>query len=554
MSSGTQRAPRLLWILAALLFAGLVLSLGINAPTGLTGKDEYFLGLRIPLEMIERNNWWIPFIDAEPRLRKPPFIYWLTRLSYESFGASLLSARLVTVSFSLLLLASTAWLGKYFSGKWTTGLLAAGVMLGFAGMATESRRLMLDIPVAALSTAAFCTYLAWLKQPRWRLLLLTAGLLAAALMTKGPVALVAFGSGFVALWLTPDVTTDALSAQSGISRACQHFKQHAGAYIACGALAGLLPALWYMDAIHTYPEQFSAAAQDEIEARSNSGPSFAPLSGLLLLTIPWTLIGLNSLFRNRRAPEIRRSAAWLIISLLPFFFVRSFERYLLGSLPAFALICAYGLQHGRSERWPLRLGALLPAFVVGLLCALLWRWEHRTTALIVGSALVFFILVWNTRANNQTSAPSLTLSAALLWSVAWGVGFPSLKVNAIPDTAIELSKNRRLLMFEGPQPALLPILSQRAMRHVQHLRDANDLLVAGSIISIRQEDELRFQGELRDTQRNAREIYRYQSLTTAGSGIRFGKQGSTWQDWQQAWQEKSPRRLMSTVIFYEILP
>src|SRR4051812_43350992 len=84
-----------------LLMAAIVLGLGIDKPTGLTGKDEYLLGLRVPLEMMQRDVWWVPYVDGVPRLKKPPFVYWLSRASFETFGPSLTAARGITVAFSL---------------------------------------------------------------------------------------------------------------------------------------------------------------------------------------------------------------------------------------------------------------------------------------------------------------------------------------------------------------------------------------------------------------------------------------------------------------------
>lgn len=548
LADALRRLPGPAWWLVAALFALSVLAFGIGEPTGLTGKDEYFLGLRIPLEMMESDTWWIPFIDGEPRLRKPPFVYWLTRISYETFGPSLSSARLVTVFFALLLLASTAWLGRLLGGKWQNGLLAAAILLGFAGIATESRRLMLDIPVAALSTAAFCAYLAWLRTMHRRWLLAVPALLTAAMMTKGPVALIAFGSGFLALWLSAAPRrTLAPALPASITG---HFRQHALAYVLCGLLACLLPALWYWNVIHAYPAQFAAAAQDEMEARSNGSLSLIPLSGLFGLTLPWIFIGLHSLIRHRRAPEIRLLGLWLLISLLPFFFLRSFERYLIGSLPAFALICAYGLQHAAPARWPARLGAFFPILVVAVLIALLWRWGHGGAALAVGGALFVFALCW-WRADNNAA---LALSAAWLWPVVWGIGFPQLGVNAVPDSALQLVKDRQVLLFEGPQPALLPILTQRAMRHVRNLDEKDAPLAAGTLIAVSQDDDPLLQQALAAKHLGTKEVLRYQALTSAGSGVRFARQGTTAQDWQAAWAEGSPARLMSTVIFYELRP
>jgi 4-amino-4-deoxy-L-arabinose transferase-like glycosyltransferase len=541
-----SKQPRLPWLLAGLLLAGLLLAFGISAPTGLTGKDEYFLGLRIPLEMIEHDNWWIPFIDGAPRLRKPPFVYWLTRLSYEAFGPSLFSARLVTVAFALLLLGATAWLGRLFSGKWLSGLLAAGVMLGFAGMATESRRLMLDIPVAALSTTAFCVYLAWLGRPRWPLLVGAAALLAAALMTKGPVAVIAFGSGVLAFWLVPPQLRSALLAGAA-NTPFPHLRRHAPAYLAAALLAVALPAYWYWDVAHSFPQQFTAAAQNEIEERGAGSLSFIPLSGLLLLTLPWTFIGLATLVRHRSAPEIRFFGWWLMISLLPFFFIRSFERYLIGTLPAFALLCAWGLQQGLAARWAARLGAAFPLLIGVALSALLWRWGYFLPALTLGVALLVFGTIWF----RARSSSAMILAAALLWPAFWGIAFPALGVNAVPAALVDLARERKVYLYEGPQPALLPILAQRTLRHVQKI---DGRPAAGSLITVRTEDAPRLQQELAAAQVSTREIFRYSALTSAGSGIRFARQGTTAQDWKTAWAEHAPQALMSTILVYEVRP
>jgi len=537
--------PNRAWLLAALLLAAALLAFGIGQPTGLTGKDEYFLGLRIPLEMIEHDRWWIPFIDGEPRLRKPPFIYWLTRLSYETFGPGLGSARLVTVGFALLLLGATAWLGRLFSGKWQTGLLAAGILLGFAGLGSEARRLMLDIPVAALSTTAFCAYLAWLGRPHWRQLLTAAALLAAALMTKGPVALIAFGSGVLAFWLGPAQIRQFVLGDS--TALLPHLRRQAPAYLAVLLLAAALPAYWYWDVAHRFATQFATAAQYELEERGAGSLSFVPLSGLLLLTLPWTFIGLSALLRLRTRPEIRFFGLWLLISLLPFFFIRSFERYLIGALPAFALLCAWALQEGRMAGWAARLGAIFPLLIGAVLVALLGRWGHLMPALALGLALVAFVAIWF----RSSSKLAMILAAAALWPVFWGFAFPALGVNAVPAALVELASQRTVYLYEGPQPALLPILARRTLRHVQRI---DGPLPAGSLITTRAEELPRLQQELAAAQLATREIYRYSALTSAGSGIRFARQGATAEDWKNAWAQGNPQALMSTVLVFEVLP
>jgi hypothetical protein len=46
--------------------------------------------------------------------------------------------------------------------------------------------------------------------------------------------------------------------------------------------------------------------------------------------------------------------------------------------------------------------------------------------------------------------------------------------------------------------------------------------------------------------------FRYAALTSAGSGIRFARQGATVEDWKAAWATRSPALLESTVHILEV--
>ena len=108
MTLSLPRPPVLVLLLFVLTFA--VLLPAASQVTAVTGKDEYLLSLRTPMHMIEGDHGWLPWLDGAPRLKKPPLVYWLTSLSYQTFGISLLSARLVAILFSGLLVGVTALL------------------------------------------------------------------------------------------------------------------------------------------------------------------------------------------------------------------------------------------------------------------------------------------------------------------------------------------------------------------------------------------------------------------------------------------------------------
>jgi 4-amino-4-deoxy-L-arabinose transferase-like glycosyltransferase len=533
--------------LLLLLLAAAVLAIGIWAPTGLTGKDEYLLGLRIPLEMMERDAWWIPWIDGEPRLKKPPFIYWLGRASYEAFGPSLAAGRAITVAFALLLLGCAAWLGRrlatshapHFTGVTETrlaGLLAAGVLLGMSGIASESRRLMLDMPVAALATAAFCFFWSWLEKPRWTALLVAAALLGAALLTKGPAAIIVFGAALLALLLTRRELWQPL-----LTRLPQQF--------AFAAVALALPAGWYLDVQRRHGAQLAAAAEHELEARGLWNVSPDAAIGIVTLALPWSFVALHALWSHRHAAHARFLALWLGLSLLPFFFIHVFDRYLIGALLPLALACALALQSGTVPAWTRRLGSLLPALVAIVLCLLLWRWDKDGAWWLLVPTIAFFLWSWwRARAH----AGVLVVSAALLWSVGWGLAFPALGVNAVPAQLIDLTQGRAVTLFMGPQPALLPALSGRALRQTSRL--AADDVKPGTLIAARDEDLAALATQTQALGVTPAPIFRYAALTSAGSGIRFARQGARVEDWQAAWATRSPAPLESTVHILEVKP
>lgn len=517
-----------------LLVAAIVLSLGINKPTGLTGKDEYLLGLRIPLEMMQRDVWWVPFVDGEPRLKKPPFIYWLGRSSFEAFGPSLAVARGITVAFALMLLGCTAWLGKRVTDSLQTGLLAGAILLGISGMASESRRLMLDVPVAALSTAAFCLYLRWLDRPAWRLLLLAAALLSAALLTKGPIAVIVFGAGIVALLIVyPDIRDAAFK------------RRFAHAVLAAIAIA--LPVIWYAHVKTHFGAQLAIAAQDELEARQLLAISPDALIGLMTLAMPWTFVALHAVWTGRRTPGVRFLGIWLLLTLLPFIFIRSFERYLIGSLAPLAVIAAIGLQSGTVPAWARRLGSLVPALLSLCLGTLLWRFELGGWPALLAVTVYFLWAWWRT----GLSPRHMIASAILLWAIGWGIAFPGLGVNAVPTQVVELARNRPVILFAGPQPAMLPMLLGKPLHQTSQLRAAE--LRPGALLMVRAEDVTTMNVQLRDLNTYVKRISGYRSLTSSGSGIRFARQGATADDWRKAWQSRSTDPLASTIEIYEVM-
>jgi len=528
-------APRHL-SLSLFLLALAILLPGIWVATGLTGKDEFFLGLRTPLEMIAGDHWLVPFLDGVPRIRKPPLLYWLGRAGFETLGASLLTARLVAVLFAALLVVSTAGIARRLSGQAQTSFIAGCILLGCLGVASEGRRFMLDVPVAALSAAAFWNFLIWLETRRWPWLTAATLLLAAGFMTKGPIVALVFGGGGLALLLSGRLRLNELR----------------GRWPAIGSHLLLWAALalpWFFVVRLLYPEAAERVLADELESRQFFNLSPGILLGLLNIALPWVFVFAVAAWRAPRQTGLHRLLLlWFLLTFLPFLFIKSFDRYLIGSLIPLSILIALTLPELRC-RWPFRLGAgLALLFGGGLAAFTLWFGLGGGYWLILPGAYLAWAW-WRERGTGHTLAAPMLYWIALLWGV-----FPALGVNAVPAAVVDLGRQQPVAMFDGPQPALLPILSGQTHRHYGSFDtyDLDELAASRTPVFLEAKDFSRFQQALTASGYQARPLGSYQTLASHGSGLRFARVGATGRDWQEALANRRLDPLLTTIQWFEV--
>jgi 4-amino-4-deoxy-L-arabinose transferase-like glycosyltransferase len=447
---------RRLTLAVLFLTATVLLAVGIGEHTGVTGKDEYYLSLRTAMCMVEQDQWLVPCLDGAPRLKKPPMLYWLTRAGHEAFGVSLGGARLVAVTLAALLVLGTALIALELGAGLSRGLLAGLISASFLGLSVNGRMLELDIPVAAFSTLAFLFLLRWYKRGQPAAPALAALFLAAGFLTKGPVAFVVCGGGGLAL-LALDPRTRTFLAR--------HWRSALGAVL----LFTLLALPWFLYVNQLYPERSADELTRELAARRFFRLSPVPLYGILMLILPWSLVALVRLGTiYRLTGEQRRQALmlalWLALTLLPFFFIKTFERYLYGSLVPMALLLAQpGWSWSTGPRWAARLGLLLTLLITLPVFALaLWLGGPAPTLALGIPVLGWFILQWWRAENSGTMA----LTALLLWSCTLGLAYPRLGINQVPPHIVERVGEQPAVFYHGPQPGLLPALLGRSLHHV----------------------------------------------------------------------------------------
>jgi 4-amino-4-deoxy-L-arabinose transferase-like glycosyltransferase len=145
----------------------------------------------IPREMIERGEWVVPYLQAEPYLDKPPLLYWLVMGSYKLLGVADCSARLVPALILHACLLMTFFFGRRFVGQRAAlwGCLALSLAPGFT---TIGRLLVLDgLLTLCTVTGLFSTFEAMRgERIKWIWLIIAGVACGLGVLTKGPIALI----------------------------------------------------------------------------------------------------------------------------------------------------------------------------------------------------------------------------------------------------------------------------------------------------------------------------------------------------------------------------
>ena len=149
-------------------------------------------------EMLVSGDWITPRLDYVRYFEKPALVYWATAASLGVFGTGEAVARFPVLLSALAVLALTAWLGAMVAGR-RAGLMAAAMLASCPMFFTMAQFLVLDMPLAALVTAALCASWRGLSahakgDDGWKTWpVVASALLALGTLTKGPIAVILAG-------------------------------------------------------------------------------------------------------------------------------------------------------------------------------------------------------------------------------------------------------------------------------------------------------------------------------------------------------------------------
>jgi 4-amino-4-deoxy-L-arabinose transferase-like glycosyltransferase len=551
------------WIPGLIFLLGVALLLpSIWSETSITASDEYVLTFRTPMEMQERGQFLTPYCNEEPRLRKPPLMYWLILGAYKTVGVNLVAARIWAVLAGAGLALVACLLERELFR--TTGLLAGLLSLSSIGLAASARQAMLDLPLAFFAALAVWQFVRWRRTHFWGDLLGCAVWLGISFLLKGPVGMLFFLAGAGgALWATGD---------------WRLLREHAGQWLLWLLVLAAICLPWPLAMHLIWSDRFSDILGEEISARQfGKSTGMAPLSalgGALGLIAPWTLAVIlaawehvrkprredpaerNPLLSLRGKPQTERPSAisgliaWVVISVIPFFFMQAFERYMLAVLPAQAVIASVWLQReGRAQQIALGVGVVIVAVAASAFAAFAFWFKLAFWLPLLACALIGWLFWHVNRSRFGGTAPSLALGAAVLLTVVLGGIYPVLGLSNLPPDVRQTVGPRVARTFNSNQPGLL---SMRLGYSVQYFRA--DRLQPGQteVVFVEAAAGLQFEEAARSAGLTAREISRFPTLYSRKAWARFARHDATAQDWLTAFRNRSLDDLRSQFLIFEV--
>jgi 4-amino-4-deoxy-L-arabinose transferase-like glycosyltransferase len=535
---------RLVFLGSVFLVTVLLNAIGVDKVTSPTSKDEYHRVFRTALTMSEENVWLVPLLDGNPRIEKPPFLNWLTRFSFELFGVSAGSARLIILLFSGLLVGVIAAIALELQPDVRYAISAALIALSTIGMAIHGRILLPDIPTAALSGVAFYLFLKWFKTGSRPFLILAAMVLAGSFLTKGPVAFVVLGSGVLSLILTDHSVR-------------QFLRRNLSQIVISVVIFIVLSLSWYVYVFVQFPAYTAEVLETEYQARRFGRFHLNAILQFTGLFFPWTVLLILSIVRWRSGrlsfnkERANMLLLWVAISLVPFCFIRSFDRYLVGTLIPASLFCAKtvgGLTNGWSRNGVTIFLATL--FVIPLLTFCTWfRLSNHSLIIAVLILLAVFAYIWW----KAVDFSSMAITSAILWAAVFGVLFPSLGVNEVPAQVSNIVGERNVFFYRDPQPAMLPIGEGRSMELVFNLTGVAQHCGETPLVFSLREQSKRLKSNAAALNVKLREVYSYKTILALEKLVGSAVRSSAASKWKIAIKSRSLEPLKTEIVLFQVL-
>lgn len=533
----------------AIFVVGILLLLPcVWCETSITGQDEYWLSLRTPMETLDRGDWVTTWVNGEPRLRKPPLLYWAMMVSYRMLGINLFAARIWGVLSGAGLALCSCLLYRVLFKR--SGMLAGLIAVATIAVAVEGRMAMLDLPMAFLTCMAVYFALRWGQSSHAAWLLLSALCLGFSFLLKGPVGIVFFGVAVLG----------ALFVFGRWHFIISHWSH--GMWAIATLVAVCVP--WPLVMAYLWPD-FLGVVDQEIAARQFGVFRFsAPLStlgGALALVFPWSIVLIAAFASTiyHAGDSSERTSLWLLIwflgSIIPFFLIKTYGRYMTPILPGACVLCAHWFERTRVvlKSSLLIVSVSLIALVAVAFCLFFLWFGHGIPAAILCLLLVG-LMFWITLSTHN--ACLVAGAVALLLAFIMGGLYPTLGINSMPEEIETVVGSAPVASYNSSQPSMLSIRLKRSAIQLVGGIERFDRMLGGfdGFVFMRQEDMEGFENLARGLGVHFERAGQFRTFYARHTWIRFAREDATVDDWKRAVETHSLADLQSTIYYYRVHP
>jgi 4-amino-4-deoxy-L-arabinose transferase-like glycosyltransferase len=443
------------WVLAALALA---LYLPGNNVLPLLDRDEPRFA-QATREMIERDEWIVPYFNGQYRLHKPVLIYWLMRGTYAVFGVNEFAARLPSALCAAALVGLTCYIGtRWFSA--VTGCLAGFTLMTCVQLFLLGRSATADLPMVLAVLVAHWAMWELLTDGKSKWWWLFWGALGVGFLAKGPVAILLPGLTLLfyrfALWRQP-VPWRRLRPELGIPVMLA---------IIC---AWGIPAL-----VRTHGEFWRIGIGYHVVARGvesfEGHGAFAPyfyFATALFSLFPWIAFAGDGIHATRQNWNAKNAflVSWVAGTYLLFtLYLTKLPHYVLPCFPALFLLLGQARGTGRwATRWFWTVTGIGLALAIGLLaatCVVPGEWRLLGLALtgLVAGPVTLAVYWRNGRVFRAVVPLAMIVVSIVALGVAWRRICPAIAVQRVTQS---LPAATRCATVEFGEPSIIFYTSRR---------------------------------------------------------------------------------------------
>jgi len=290
----------------------------------------------IPREMVETGDYVVPHLNYVRYFEKPPLLYWITALSYRTFGINEWSFRFPNALFGLIGVVITfLFVARWFNEK--TAFISSIILMSSFGFSAMAHIVTIDMLFAVLLSISLLCFFEFYQKRHPLFLYLFFTTLALATLAKGPVALILLGiTIFLFLLSEKDL----------------FFLKHM-ASVKGIMLFAIIAVHWFIAISLKEKEFFNFFFIDQHILRflttkhKRSGPIYYFLPVLFGGLFPWSIFLPRAVMRLWRVKELKLFFIWSAVVFVFFSISGSkLPPYILPIFPGLSIILGYFFERG----------------------------------------------------------------------------------------------------------------------------------------------------------------------------------------------------------------